>query len=135
MQQNHTVGYYLDQLRTREPKASGKILYNVDIRKVRGAQSFRYGPEGLDLYQRDVYKASGDYFVELLVLAGMKTTWTTPHIDPGGDSTWSMLVEGSRCGCSDARENAAAFITYFTKLIKWKQWSRTASSWRTTGAS
>ena len=124
VQQNHTVGYYLDQLRTREPKASGKILYNVDIRKVRGAQSFRYGPEGLDLYQRDVYKASGDYFVELLVLAGMKTTWTTPHIDPGGDSTWSMLVEGSKVWLFGRPENAAAFITYFTKPIKWKQWSK-----------
>ena len=121
---NHTVAYYLGQLRSREEKSSGLIIYNVDIRKARRAQAFSYGPEGLNFYKFDAYKSTADFSVECLVLMGMKATWTTPHIDPGGDSTWSMLLEGRKVWVFARPEHTEAFIAYFTKPVKWKQWSK-----------
>ena len=121
---NHTMAYYIDHLHHRDKKSLGMIIYNVDIRKSRRAQSFRYGPEGCDFYQCDAYKASEPLGVELLVIAGMKNTWTAPHIDPGGDSTWSMGVEGSKLWVFGRPECSAAFISHFNKPVVWKQWTR-----------
>jgi hypothetical protein len=123
---DHYVEYYLDRLHRRvsESKSSGLIIYNVDVRKARGVQPFRYGPAGCDIYQCDAYKASDPHSVEAVVVAGMKNTWTRPHIDRGGDSTWSLLIEGIKHWVFARPESSSAFMSYFNRPVNWKQWSR-----------
>jgi hypothetical protein len=120
----HSMAYYLDHLHRRHNKSLGMIIYGIDIRKSRKVQSFRYGPQGCDFYQCDAYKASAPLDVEIVVVAGMKNTWSSPHIDPGGDSTWTMELEGSKLWVLARPEVSTAFMNHFNRPVVWKQWTK-----------
>ena len=57
------------------------------------------------------------------MIAGMKNTWTPTHVDDGGDSTWSMSVEGHKLLIFCRPEQRTAFTAYFNRSISWQQWT------------
>jgi hypothetical protein len=118
--QSHTVKYYIDHLRSRKPSTLGLIIYNVKIHNYHATQPFRFGPAICDFYAMDLYQCS-PADTELTMIAGMKNTWTPVHVDDGGDSTWSMAIEGYKVWIFGRAEQREAFSTYFNRSFTWTQ--------------
>ena len=118
--QSHTVQYYVDRLHARQNKAIGLIMYNVKIHTFLRTQSFRFGPAVCDFYQCDLYQSS-PADTELTMIVGMKNTWTPVHVDDGGDSTWSLAVEGSKVWIFGRPEDRADFTRHFDRSFTWIQ--------------
>jgi hypothetical protein len=55
------------------------------------------------------------------MIAGMKNTWTPVHIDNGGDSTWSMAIEGFKVWIFGRPEDKVAFAKHFNRPFAWIQ--------------
>ena len=123
---NHFLRYYVDRLHSRASDTSdGLIIYGVDISSIQSATPLRHGPAGLDMYRSDCHFHFDPTSTHLHVVAGMKHTYTRPHVDDGGDSTWSMLLEGQKLWLLARPECKDDFRRHFPddRLIRWYQWT------------
>jgi hypothetical protein len=123
---NHFLRYYVDRLHSRtDDTSNGLIIWGVDITAVASAAPLRHGPAGLELYRSDCHYNHDPASTHLHVVAGMKNTYTRPHVDDGGDSTWSMLLEGQKLWLFARPEHKDDFRRHFPddRVIRWYQWS------------
>ena len=116
--QRHTVQYFVDHLHSRQ-STLGWVMSSVPIHNFHATQPFRYGPTICDFYQTDVHQ-SNPAETELTMTAGMKNTWTPVHINEGGDSMWSLAVEGFKVWIFGRPEDKA-FTAYFDRTFTWIQ--------------
>lgn len=126
--QNHTVKFYLSQLSTRGNDTTALILYGVPLTSdndKHGVQCFRHGPAGLHLHQTDVHFHTDASRTELTLLVGMENSWTRPHVDRGGDSTWQMLLDGNKLWVLGRPEHRHAMLARFSadNTPEWWRWS------------
>jgi hypothetical protein len=123
---NHLLRYYVDRLHSRTSDThEGLIIWGVDITGITSAAPLRHGPVGLDMYRSDCHYNHNPASTHLHVVAGMKNTYTRPHVDDGGDSTWSMLLEGQKLWLFARPERKDDFRNYFSddRVIRWYQWT------------
>ena len=77
------------------------------------------------MYRSDCHFHHDPASTHLHLVAGMKNTFTRPHVDDGGDSTWSMLLEGQKLWLLARPERKDEFRNYFSddRVIRWYQWT------------
>ena len=77
------------------------------------------------MYRSDCHYHTDPVSTHLHVIAGMKNTYTRPHVDDGGDSTWSMLIEGQKLWLLARPEHKDDFRQHFPddRVIAWWSWS------------
>ena len=97
--QNHSLDYYINQLHKRSPTARrGHILYNITVPMSDecdfDTDILRTGPAGLHMHKYDLLHKV--HFSPLSVIAGMQNTATSWHVDGGAESTWQLLLEGTK---------------------------------------
>jgi hypothetical protein len=91
---HHTLDHYCNGLLfPRGASSNGRIIYGVDISEESAVQSLLNGPANLNLHQYNLYHHISPRFQSLQIVAGMKDTWTRPHVDEFGESSWFLLLE------------------------------------------
>jgi ribosomal protein L16 Arg81 hydroxylase len=91
-------------------------------------ESLLDGPFALDIHECDIYSQVDPPNHSLQVIAGMKDTWTRPHVDANGESSWFLLLEGYKVWILGRPEARQAFEDRFPDAGTWPWASRTTES-------